>query len=728
MVHFDEGEVIHHKKGQKRNEEQVIIDPLNVAVASQATTYRLSSADDPAYAQPKSPLRVNRKSKGTDFAWFVDRWEGRAINDRPDHTKEHWIYLALPAPLQPGKSYSLSLGELGETQKFRFDLAKSRSEAVHVNLVGYVPTAPEKFGYVYHWMGDGGSLDLKAWEGKSFWLVDTKTGARAFEGKVAFRKPRTTQETFHKSDTPPDGNFSFADVWQCDFSAFRTPGDYVLSVDGIGCSFPFKIGDDVYREPFYHVIRGLYHNRSGIALTKPFTEYERPAPHNPALTPGFKGKLMYTTIPYYRWGSEGGDKAALEAAFKGSLDAWGWYQDAGDWDSYVTHLRPAQELLLAYQMRPENFTDGELNLPESGNGVPDILDEAAWLPRFCHRLRHELMRKGWGTGGVGLRVAGDAFGGDGEGVPSYLDVDRIWAASGEDPISTFRYAGVAAMLARFIEEDPQGVDWEAEARESYAWALRHESDASADDLGPHKAYAAAALFRLTGENGFEQDLAATLGTVSPTTEFWFESAYAPAVYLLGGKGTASAEIEGNLRAAMIHTAKLSLNSAETRSMRWGGLWQFPMLVGHQTTPWVLEMAIGHEVTDDPALAKRFLGALYTTADYFLGTNSLNMTWITGVGERYPAHIFHMDAWYNGKDSYHPGLIPYGQWRKEKELGDGPWDQAWAHSTVYPAGIDNWPGNERWFSNRCSPMHAEFTVHQQSGPAAALFGLLCASKR
>ena len=54
---------------------------------------------------------------------------------------------------------------------------------------------------------------------------------------------------------------------------------------------------------------------------------------------------------------------------------------------------------------------------------------------------------------------------------------------------------------------------------------------------------------------------------------------------------------------------------------------------------------------------------------------------------------------------------------------GPWDAAWPHSTLYP-GIDAWPGNERWFSNRCSPMASEFTIHQNIAPAAAIFGFLC----
>jgi Glycosyl hydrolase family 9 len=113
----------------------------------------------------------------------------------------------------------------------------------------------------------------------------------------------------------------------------------------------------------------------------------------------------------------------------------------------------------------------------------------------------------------------------------------------------------------------------------------------------------------------------------------------------------------------------------------------------------------------------------TTFDYFLGCNSLSQTWVTGLGPRCPTQIFHMDAWYNGKGRFHPGLITYSPWRKEKNEGMGPWDAAWPHSTLYP-GIDAWPGNERWFSNRCSPMASEFTIHQNIGPAAAIFGFLC----
>lgn len=749
MIRFTEGHVEYHKRGEPRSADTVHIDPLDVKAAAQTGSYQIASEDDPAFASAQAPVSVGMKSKGSEFAWFTDSFvNGRAVNNRPDQVREHWVYLELPHPLQRSKTYTLTTGDLaknGNRHTLTFEETKLRSEAVHVNTLGYVPGAPKKFGYVYHWMGDKGSLDVKDLEGRPFHLIDTATGQPVFTGKVAFRMPKTQVETAQTNDTP-GGNFLGADVWECDFSGFNTPGTYTLTVEGVGSSWPFEIAPDVYREPYFHVARSLYHNRSGIELKEPYTKFTRPAPHNPKLTPGFENRLFYTTTRFTEWGSEGGERRLLDEGRKGNLtDTWGWYQDAGDWDSYFTHLRPAQEMLFAYEMAPGNFTDGELNIPESGNGVPDIIDEAAWLPRFCHRLRHELMAKGWGTGGIGLRLAGDAYGPDEKLLPdgqrtsqgSWEDVGRDWMVSGEDPWSTYRYAGVAAHLAYALQiagvEDPEGVDWKREAIESYAWAKRNTRPGDAKVESPylpeHRAYAAAALFRLTGDPAYEEQFLSDTQTVAANSVLLNDAIYGPALYALGGgQGTANTAAKERITAALLRTADVvTIETPAKRSLRWGGNFGFPMLVGQQTTPYVFEGMVGYTLTKDtdPDKAEAYLAGLYTTADYFLGTNSLNMTWITGVGPRYPKHIFHMDAWYNGKDTYHPGLIPYGPWRKDT-AGNGPWDRGWAHHTVHP-DIDEWPGNERFFDNRCSPMSAEFTIHQQSGPAAALFGFLAAEK-
>jgi hypothetical protein len=591
-------------------------------------------------------------------------------------------------------------------------------------------------------MGDKASLDLGPYQGRAFRLIDQATGRAAFTGKVAIRAPASQPETAHKSDSPPDGNFIKADVYECDFSNFTTPGRYRVAVDGVGASFPFRLDTDIYREAFQTVVRGLYHNRSGIALVAPYTEFTRPAPHNPKCTPGFAGKLIYTTLRYTEWGSEGGNAKDLLAHAKGPVESAGWYQDAGDWDSYETHLRVAQELLLAYEIAPRNFRDGELNIPESKNSVPDILDEAAWLPRFCYRLRHELLSKGYGTGGIGLRIAGDAFGDDEKTLPdgkkvgkgSWEDVNRTWAVSGEDPWSTYRYAGAAAHLAHCLQlagvADPEGVDWPAEARQAYEWSKNHTrpgDEAPTHRLWAARAYAAAALFRLTGDRAYESQFDPDTAGPDLTGKLWEDGQYGPEVYALsGGKGRPNPALLQRVREAIYAAADIVIDTANKRALRWGGNWYMPMLVGQQTTPVVLQLAVAQALArpTDPARADRYLATLYTTCDYFLGCNALNMTWATGVGPRHPVHVFHMDAWYNGRDRCHPGVIPYGPWLKNRDLGQGPWDAAWAYKTVYPP-IDAWPGNERWFENRCSPLNSEFTIHQNLAPAAAIFGILCA---
>ena len=746
MLHFNEGHVIHHLAMHPRSDEKVIISPLNVEAAAKPQSYTITSADDSAYAQAQSPASVGRKSKGTDFAWFTDAWEnGHAVNKRPDHTSEHWLYLQLPAPMQHGKTYTINTGDLatnGKEFKLTFDEGTIRSEAVHVNLLGYVPAAPQKFGYVYHWMGDKGSLDLKSYEGKPFRLLDAKSKQVAFTGKLAFRAPATQQETYHKIDSPPYGNFLDADVYECDFSSFTSPGQYILSVEGIGSSFPFQLDADIYREAFRTTARGLYHNRSGIELKEPYTHYTRPAPHNPKLTPGFAGKLIYTTVRWTEWGSEGGDSKVLLANSKGPVETCGWYQDAGDWDSYYTHLKVAQDLLIAYELAPRNFTDGELNIPESGNGVPDIIDEAAWLPRFCYRLRHELMDKKYATGGIGLRVAGDGFGSDEGTLPdgtkvgrgSWQDTDRTYAVSGEDPWSTYRYAGAAAHLAYCLQlagaKDPEGVNWAQEATEAYDWAQKNTrpGDEKKDNLAHPRTYAAAAIFRITGDKRYEQQFQADENAITATTLIWDDARYGPMIYALGGgRAQPDTATQQRIRAALLATADhVAIETPAKRALRWGGNFSMPMLCGQQTTPWMLEAAVGYRLAKDtdPAKAKLYLGAMYTTCDYFLGTNALNTTWVTQLGPRWPQNVFHMDAWYNGKPEPHPGIIPYGPWRKGNNVGVGPWDASWAYKTVYPA-IDNWPGNERWFSSRCAPLTSEFTIHQNTAPAAAIFGILCA---
>src|SRR5258706_6315581 len=152
----------------------------------------------------------------------------------------------MPHRLVPDKTYAVNCEASRGIAALTLpsSIEKSRSEAVHVNLLGYAPGSPAKFAYVYHWAGDQGSVDLSFLKGKSFRLVDDRTGKTAFSGDLAFRAPADQQETGQLKDTP-NGNFLCAEDWQCDFSTFTAPRAYVVSVDDVGCSFPFRIDADV---------------------------------------------------------------------------------------------------------------------------------------------------------------------------------------------------------------------------------------------------------------------------------------------------------------------------------------------------------------------------------------------------------------------------------------------------------------------------------------------------
>ena len=743
MVHFDDGYAVYHKKGQTRSNERVVVELLNTTEAVKPLNYSLKSADDSHYTEGVNPINIGRKTKGTEFTWLCQAWAGGCKNTSPDHVEDHWIYLYLPEAMQTGNTYTLQTGTLannGTQWTFTFDEKLLRSEAVHVNQIGYNPNATEKYAYIYHWIGDKGGLDLTAYAGKNFYLLNLNTNEIAFNGKIAFRKAKTNAETGQTIETP-SGNFLAADVYECNFSSFKEKGYFKVVVEGIGSSFPFRIEDDLYRDVFYTTIRGLYHNRSGIELKMPYTEFARKAPHNPLLTPGFEGKLKYTTSRFIDWNNgdaDASDKPAIEAGIKGSVDSWGWYQDAGDWDGYYSHLVVPAILLVSWQVTPNHYADGELNIPEGKNGIPDILDEASWLIRYFYRTRQELMLKGYGTGGVGGRVCGDHFGGDPDGQPSYEDINRTFIISGEDPHTTYKYSALAAQLAWCLKSinvtDPEGVDWEKEAREAFDWA---KANAKAGDestkpamgslLKDIRSFAAASLYQLTGEEVYHDQLKTDMAAISASSNLGEENRFGAFVYAAMKNQPTDATLKTKLTSALKTTANNLVSTASKRACRWGGDFYMPMLVGQSTTPKVFEVIMAWYLVKDTetALAANYKTCVQNTADYFLGNNPLNTTWITGLGLRRPERVFHLDSWYNGKDEMAPGITPYGPWKYNSyETGQGPWEMAWAFKSIYPANITDWPGHERWFGNSTSPMNAEFTIHQNTIMNAATFGFLC----
>jgi len=749
VVHFDEGKVIHHQLGQKKEIESVQIDPLNITKATELSAYFLSSTDDSNFQNGLSPKVIYRKSKGTDFAWLCQGWNGRCVNEDPDHTKEHWIYLVFDEALSNGKNYQLAFQNWStalDNFSFEYDDRKLRSEAVHVNQIGYVPSAGEKYGYVYHWLGDGGGMNFTEVKNNKFFLINQSNQSVAFEGQLIFRKGKENKETGQTHQTP-DGNFLGSEVYECDFSSFEGEGTFQLCVEGVGCSFEFEINDEVYEEPWSAVMNGIYQQRSGIALEADYTDQVRPAPHNPMLTAGFAGKLVYSDFRYPDLSENDGsmdDKAGIDAKIKGPINVAGWYQDAGDWDGYFSHFEVPTLLLWLYEMAPKKFGDGQLILPERNNGYPDLLDEALWLPQFYYRLRQEMKAKGYGTGGVGGgRIFADLWGektdADENTRGSWQDVDRQWGVLGEDPFTSFKYAAVAAKIA-FINQsnqltDPSNIDWTAEAISAYDWALNNTLPNDVDLFGKRPIYtlrmhAAAALYRLTGEEKYHNKFQEDLDGLADDEEVIQELAHALSTYVKtkNERSVNDNKYQDALTRMKANAQFVLEDYRDERACRWGGNYWFPMLVGQGTTPLITNGILGHFLIKDqePNTARQLERSIYSTADYFLGNNPLNMCWITGVGDRSPTEILCLDSWYLGGDTPRKGIVPYGPWISDANLGElGPWNHNWANQTLHPENIEDWPGHERWFEQRYAPFNGEYTIHQNLVTSALNYGLLFA---
>lgn len=207
------------------------------------------------------------------------------------------------------------------------------------------------------------------------------------------------------------------EVWVGDFSSFPTPGRYLVRV-GRFQSDVFEISENPYAEVLRKALKMFYFQRCRTVLSAPFAEergvlFERPAAcHTENI-----------------WDMQD---------FPGRKRAWrpqaGWH-DAGNYDMYVPSTAPtALALLSAFERAPQLFRDGRTKIPESGNGVPDILDEAAWGIRWVLSLQEK-------SGAVRHREAVEKWSPE---VPPHEDRTPRWIAA----VGTASTAKACALFAR----------------------------------------------------------------------------------------------------------------------------------------------------------------------------------------------------------------------------------------------------------------------------------------
>lgn len=177
--------------------------------------------------------------------------------------------------------------------------------------------------------------------------------------------------------------------WWFDFSSVTTPGSYYVYdvANNIG-SFRFEIADNVYDDVLKQAMRVFFYQRINYAKQAPYTDTKW------ADGACFEGANQ--------------DRFATSRYAKGDMstakDVHGGWMDAGDMNKYTTFANSAViQLMEAYRINPAIFKD-DYNIPESGNGIPDILDEVKWELDFLKR-----MQDATGTNGFLLKVGVDNY-------------------------------------------------------------------------------------------------------------------------------------------------------------------------------------------------------------------------------------------------------------------------------------------------------------------------------
>ena len=306
-----------------------------------------------------------------------------------------FAYFKLPCKLENGDVLAISTTAGEKAEELVYNDRETLSRAIKVNQVGYAAEAGRKYAYLGCWLGpDLGAFPSEQYEGREFFLRRLPDHRIVFQGKIALRG-RDQTIAKNSEERPLTGET----VCEMDFSAFSEPGRYYIQVPGIGCSWDFIIGNDAVGRAFYVQMRGLYHQRSGMAKEKAFTQWSMKRDHPVSYRGGFVPNDRHYSSCFRD--EEGNvvkvkhfDMIRATATDEVLENVYGGWWDAGDFDRRPYHFQVVDELLSMYFLFPENFSDGQLDLPESGNGIPDIIDEAAWGVDVWRRAQNE-------KGGVG---------------------------------------------------------------------------------------------------------------------------------------------------------------------------------------------------------------------------------------------------------------------------------------------------------------------------------------
>jgi endoglucanase len=438
-------------------------------------------------------------------------------------------------------------------------------------------------------------------------------------------------------------------------------GTYKLVVDAIGGSLEFAIGPSLYPQLPHEAMNYFYFHRMGnIAIEGDYLIDDRYA--RAALHPDDN-----SVPPYPGWCSA-----------CNNFDLLGSWADAGDLGIYtVNHAISAWTLLNLHEMFPTAFVDGELNLPESENSFPDVLDEVDFGSRFVRGMlpsdgglaSHKAHNHAWSA--FTITIAGE----------NNENSAGTRSAMGSSTAATYAVARTNAQLARMWSKaggDANHINtlWSA-AKDAFNRAITNPVKYySASEASPGPAvgggdypdgnvgddfYAAACEMYLSAYTLSDENVENYKNYVTSSSYFknmggwdWASVAGAGTLSLYAVANDLDASDITSIEANIVNFAdqiKMAIDNEGYPSNL-----NYPSEFGQY--PWgsnsfimnrMMVLAYAYEVTSDNIYQDYLLRSM----DYVMGTNAMDISYVTGYGEKAETDTHDRWAWTVGEDTFWP---------------------------------------------------------------------------
>jgi endoglucanase len=549
----------------------------------------------------------------------------------------HRIYLRLSNWLQEGHTYRID-SPYGTTN-WTFSASNSYCESIKVNQAGYSKLSTSRFANFGVFMGDAGTTNFNQFH----FEVKKESDGTVLTNGLSIDMG---------DDTGTASKNSGEHVYRLSLNYVPEGGPYYVSVPGVGRSRSFGIGDNYSSNIAYVTLRGMYHFRCGTPLTNPCTPF----------THAFCHTNIYDALSTP--GEDTQDDTIFDANSLPRMFIQGGYHDAGDMDHTYQHPIISVVMLSFYDAFTNHFVDNQYNIPESGNGVPDFLDECMWGIKMWEylqitntssdqRLAGKLggVRGGWTTNGY------TAYG----GTSAASDVLKYGTRDVSLDCTAF-VAGLFAQASRLIRpyDAAHANTLSNQAQLAWSYCTGH---ANVNEPRTRYMYAALQLYLLTGDPTFHNIFRTAANTIIlHNGQLLPDETYQPGnisytcqtadfiSYLIPNVPNPDTTLQQNLKSNILWFANTPnapymglppetqpYPQGVTSILEWGsGTSQ-----GLYADVWMYATLF----ETDPVKLQNDVNAVCQYADFCLGLNPINMSYYTGLGTDQPNSPLDCDSYF-----------------------------------------------------------------------------------